>query len=249
MSLIDQNITIPIYSIGVPDIASVELDATFGIHASLDYNLGFGLDGHGFYALAGTPTDPTLGLSFGVTAGVQGQVEVFGLPLAEAGGEIGFSVTPYVALTPAPTSVDPDSDPGKVYMSDLALFGKDPATDLLDDLSAGIAGDFTGEVYASIDLLFFSLSWIWGISIPVFNYERAPTWPGLPGSGPGATPWPNVTQHGGVLTYNGTAAADNVTLTQGANNAITVAWAGQGSETGPAAFTFKDILLRSALPS
>ena len=72
-------------------------------------------------------------------------------------------------------------------MSDLALFGKDPFTDLLDDLSAGIEGDFTGDVYASIDLLFFSLSWNWGISIPVFNYERSPTWPSLPGSGPGAT--------------------------------------------------------------
>ena len=210
--------------IGVPDIASVELDATFGIHASLDYNVGFGLDGHGFYALAGTPSDPTLGLTFGVTAGVQGQVEVFGLPLAEAGGDIGFSVTPYVALTPAPASVDPDTDPGKVYMSDLALFGKDPFTDILDDLSAGIEGDFTGDLYASIDLLFFSLSWNWGISIPVFNYERSPTWPGPSGSGSGVTPWPNVTQHGTVLTFNGTAAADNVTLTQGANNTLTVGW-------------------------
>jgi Ca2+-binding RTX toxin-like protein len=232
VDLLNEDITVPIYSIGVPDIASVELDATFGIHASLQYDVGFGLDGHGFYALAGTPTDPTLGLSFGVTAGVQGQVEVFGLPLAEAGGDIGFSVTPYVALTPAPTSVDPQSVPGKVYMSDLALFGKDPVTDLLDDLSAGIEGDFTGEVYASIDLLFFSLSWRWGIEIPVFNYERSPTWPSLTGSGSGATPWPNVTETaGGVLTFNGTAADDNVTVTQGTNNAVTLAWAGQGSET------------------
>ena len=224
IQLINTNETIPIFSVGVPDIASVELDATFGIHASLAYHLGFGLDGHGFYALAGTPTAPTLGLSFGVTAGVQGQVEVFGLPLAEAGGDIGFSVTPYVALTPAPTSVDPESDPGKVYMSDLALFGSNPFTDILDDLSAGIEGTFTGDLYASIDLLFFSLSWNWGISIPVFNYERTPTWPTPTGSGPGQTPWPNVTQHGGVVTFNGTAAADNVTLTQASNNTLTVGW-------------------------
>ena len=238
--LVNQDMTVPIFSLGVPDIASVELDATFGIHASLDYNVGFGLDGHGFYALAGSPSDPTLGLSFGVTAGVQGQVEVFGVPLAEAGGDIGFSVTPYVTLTPALTSVDPNADPGKVYMSDLALFGKDPATDLLDDLSAGIEGDFTGEVFAKVDLLFFSLSWDWGISIPVFNFERSPTWPSPPGSGPGATQWPNVTQHGGVVTFNGTAAADNVTLTQGANNSLTVGWAGQGSETfsGVTSFVF-----------
>ena len=96
VNLVDKDITVPILSLGVPDIASVELDATFGIHALLDYDIGFGLDGHGFYALAGTPTDPTLGLSFGVTAGVQGQLEVFGFPLAEAGGDLGFSVTPYV---------------------------------------------------------------------------------------------------------------------------------------------------------
>ncbi len=163
VSLVDEDYTIPIYSLGVPDIASVDIDATFGIHADLRYDLGFGLDGHGFYALAGTASNPTLGLSFEVTAGVQGEVEVFGFPLAEAGGDIGFEVTPYVTLTAAPTSVDPASVPGKVYMSDLALFGKDPLTDLLDDLSAGIEGDFTGDVYAEIDLLFFSLSWNWGI--------------------------------------------------------------------------------------
>ena len=111
-------------------------------------------------------------------------------------------------------------------MSDLALFGKDPFTDLLDDLSAGIQGDFTGQVYASIDLLFFSLSWDWGINIPVFNFERSPTWPSPTptGSGPVKKPWPNVTSQGGVVTFNGTSTADNVTLTQGANNTLTVGW-------------------------
>ncbi len=62
VNLVDEDKTVPIFSLGVPDIASVELDATFGIHASLQYDIGFGLDGHGFYALAGSPTDPTLGL-------------------------------------------------------------------------------------------------------------------------------------------------------------------------------------------
>ena len=127
-------------------------------------------------------------------------------------------------------------------MSDLALFGKDPFTDLLDDLSAGIEGDFTGEVYARIDLLFFSLSWNWGISIPVFNYERSPTWPSptrqrARGDCRGRT----SRRHGGVVTFNGTAAADNVTLTQGANNALTVDWAGvRASETfsGVTSFVF-----------
>ncbi|HEX4606950.1 MAG TPA: calcium-binding protein, partial [Urbifossiella sp.] len=235
ISLIDEDVTVPILSFGIPDIASAEVDATFGIHASLHYNIGFGLDGHGFYAVAGTPADPTLGLSFGVTAGVQGQVEVFGFPLAELGGDIGFSVTPYIALTAAPKSVDPASQPGKVYLSDLALFGKDPFTDLADDLSVGLRGDFTGEIYAELDLLFFSHTWRWGVDIPVFNLERSPTWPSPSGSGPGATPWPNVTQHGGVLTFNGDAAADNVTASEGpganGSNTVTLAWAGTGSET------------------
>ena len=209
VTLANDNLTIPIFSLGVPDIASLDIDATFGIHASLHYDVGFGLDGHGFYALAGTPTDPTLGLSFGVTAGLQGQVEVFGIPLAEAGGDLGFSVTPYVTLAAPPVSVDPATDPSKVYFSDLTLFGKDPASDLLDDTSAGIAGDFTGDVYAKINLLFFSIGFNWGISIPVFNYERSPTWPSPTGSGPGVTPWPNVTQNGGVVTFNGTTADDD----------------------------------------
>ena len=130
---------------------------------------------------------------------MQGQLEVFGFPLAEAGGDIGFSVTPYVALTAAPASVDPSSDPTKVYMSDLALFGKDPVTDLLDDLSAGIEGDFTGELYASIDLLFFSLSWNWGIKHPRVQLRaHADLAQPAPAAVPGQTPWPNVTQHGGV---------------------------------------------------
>ncbi len=106
-----------------------------------------------------------------------------------------------MTLTPAPTSVDPNSVPGKVYLNDLALFGKDPLTDIRDDLSAGIEGSFTGSLHASVHLLFFKKTWNWGINIPVFNYERTPTWPSPPGSGPGATPWPNVTQHGGVVTF------------------------------------------------
>ncbi len=238
-ALIQQDITVPIVSLGLAGV-KVEIDATFDVHASLHYDLGFGLDGHGFYALAGTPTDPTFGLSFGVSAGLQGQLDVAGYPLAEAGGDIGLSVTPYVTLTAAPTSVDSNSDPGKVYLRDLALFGKDPFTDILDDLSAGVEGDFTGNLHASISLLFFSVSWSWGIRIPVFHYERMPTWPGLPGSGPGATPWPNVTQHDGVVTFDGTAAADNLTLTQGANNSLTVGWAGQGTEvfSGVTSFVF-----------
>ncbi len=72
VNLLDQSITFPLAAIGVPDIVSAEIDATFGIHASLHYDVGFGLDGHGAYALAGTPTDPNLGFSFGMIGRLAG---------------------------------------------------------------------------------------------------------------------------------------------------------------------------------
>ncbi len=181
---------------------------------------------------AGTPADPTVGLSFTVNAGLQGQVEVFGFPLAKAGGNVGFAVTPYVTLTAPPWA----TDPAKVYMSDLALFGSNPFTDIADDLSAGIAGTFTGSVYASINLFLFSISWSWGVKIPVFNYERSPTWPSPTGSGPGVTPWPNVTDHGTTLTFNGpvnnnvpanvaiSVSESTTNLPAGDTNAVTISW-------------------------
>ncbi len=227
ISLANFNFDIPIFSFGVPDIASAEIDAIFGLNASLHYHLGFGLDSNGVYLDAGTPADPTLGLSFGVDAGLQGQVEVFGFPLASIGGDIGFAIEPYVTLTAPPWA----ADPSKVYLSDLSLFGSNPADDLLDDLGIGIQGDLTGDVFAKIDLFLFSISWSWGVSIPVFNYERDPTWPaeGGGGSGGGST-WSNVSQSGGTLTFTNTSTLnDNITLSEGSNNSVTVNWAGHGA--------------------
>ncbi len=230
LSLIDKDLTIPLFSVGVPDIASAEIDATLGLHAALHYDVGFGLDGHGVWLRAGNPSSPNLGLTFGVTAGVQGQVEVFGFPLAEAGGNIGFNTTPYLTLTAPPWA----ADPSKVYVSDLALFASNPFTDMLDALRVGIQGAFTGEVYASIDLFLFSISWDWGISIPVFNYQRVPTWPARPGSGAGGAPSlfdTNVHQSGGILTFTGTAGNDSVSLSEGSDAAVTITWAGVGKRT------------------
>ena len=235
--LLDLDITIPVYGIGVPGIISAEIDATFGLHASLTYNIGFGLDSNGFWITAGTPDNPNLGLEFDVTAGLQGQVEVFGFPLAEAGGDIGFGVEPYISLTAAPSYVDPNTVPDKVYLKDLAVFGSNPFTDIADDLSVGISGEFTGEIYASINLWLFSLTWSWGVEIPVFNFERSPTWPTPPNSGPGETPWTNLTDNSGVLTFDATNAGDNITLSQvpdpnvpGTNDVI-VTWPGHPANT------------------
>ena len=68
--LADSDETIPIFSLGVPDIAGAEIDATFGFHASLHYDLGCGFDtSQGFYStqeplptqrlawIAGSPLD------------------------------------------------------------------------------------------------------------------------------------------------------------------------------------------------
>jgi Ca2+-binding RTX toxin-like protein len=225
ISLANYNLTIPIFSIGVPDIASAEIDATFGLKASLNYDVGFGVDTSGFWIKAGSANDPTLGLSFGVTAGLQGQVEVLGFPLAEAGGNIGFSINPYVALTAPPYS----ANPGRVYMSDLQMFGANPLTDFVDALSAGISGHLTGNVYASIDLFLFSISWSWGIDIPVFNFQHNPSWPAAPGLGTAGTdPYPAGPDANGILTFNGTPTADNVNLKQIGPGAIQLTWAGHG---------------------
>jgi Ca2+-binding RTX toxin-like protein len=224
VALADFNKTVPIYSFGIPDIASAEIDATFGLHASLNYDVGFGIDTNGFWIKAGSPADPTLGLSFSATAGLQGQVEVFGFPLARAGGNLGFTLTPYVALTAPPYS----ANPGRVYMSDLQVFGANPVTDFLSALSAGIKGDLTGSVYASIDLFLFSVSWHWGLTIPVFNYVHNPSWPARGSGHDGLDPYPSGPDANGVLTFNGTAFADNVQLKQIAPHTVQLTWAGHG---------------------
>ncbi len=234
ISLANENFTVPIFSLGVPDIISAEIDATFGVHASLNYDVGFGIDTNGFWIKAGTPSDPTLSMTFGVTAGVQGQVEVFGFPLAEAGGNIGFQITPYVDLT-APSY---SANPHRVYMSDLQLFGSNPVNDFLDALGVGIKGDLTGTLYASIDLFLFSVSWSWGIDIPVFNFVHNPTWPAAGGAGSSGNSWSNVTEQsdpsGGTdLVFmgpviGGTPTNDNVKLSGGKNESVTLNWAGHG---------------------
>ncbi len=138
INLANYHFTIPIFSLGVPGVVSAEIDATFGVDAALNYDVGFGYNTKkGFYIQAGTPSSPNLGLSFSVDAGLQGQVEVFGFPLAEAGGDVGFSISPYVTLTPPPSTWTgtPAPEAGRVYLSQLAAFGSDPFTDLADDLS------------------------------------------------------------------------------------------------------------------
>jgi Ca2+-binding RTX toxin-like protein len=238
VNLVNYDFPIPLYSIGVPDIASVEIDATFGLDASLHYHVGFDVNSDGLYLDAGTPDDPTLGLSFGVTAGLQGQVEVFGFPLAEVGGNLGFSITPYITLTAPPWA----ADPSRVYLSDLALFGSNPASDILDDLALGIQGDLTGSVYASIDLFLFHIGWSWGIDIPVFNYERLPSWPARPGGGGSAPSWANaVLSPGGVLTFTAdppgdASGGDKVTVSSDANNNVTISWP-QAKQVDPSYLT------------
>ncbi len=240
ITLADYNFVVPIYSFGIPGIASAEIDATFGLNASLHYHVGFGVDTNGMYIDAGTASDPTLGLSFGVDAGLQGQVEVFGFPLAEVGGDVGLAIEPYVSLTAPPWA----ADPSKVYLSDLALFGSNPITDLLDDLAVGIQGDLTGNIYASIDLFLFSLSWNWGISIPVFNFDRQPSWPSPVSGGGAVAPWPNVHQNGTTLTFTGTGGNNNITFSTNGSGATVITWPtgnGSGNTSGNSSETFGGI--------
>ena len=234
-SLIDINETVPVYSFGIPDIASMDVNATFGLHAALTYDVGLGIDTHGFWIKAGSPSDPTLGLSFSATAGIEGDLEVLGFKLAKAGGDIGLSLEPYIYITAPPYSANPD----RVYMKDLALFKSTAVNDFLDALSWGIEGDLTGDLYAK--LLWWK--WHWGIDIPLFNYSSTATWPPNPsssgsgGSGGGAAAiaaakalWfkngydKDVALSSGVLTINGTPKADDVSLSGG--DTVTIHWNG-----------------------
>ena len=240
IQLADFSETIPILGIGIPDIASVELDATFGFSAELTYDVGLGIDSNGFYFKAGTPDDPTVSLEFEADAGIEGRLEVFGFSLADAGGDIGFEPKLYVDLT-APSY---SANPGRVYMSDLATFGSNPFNDFLDALGGGIQGDLTGNLYAGINLLFFSISWNWGIEIPVFNYSLNPAWPPQASAGGGAAQqWLNVhltsnpnVPGTSILEFDGTAQSDNVQLAGGSGGNVTINWKGHGSESfGPSA--------------
>ncbi len=241
ISLININETIPVFSFGIPDIASMDVDATFNLQASLNYDVGMGLDTHGFWIKAGSPSDPTLSLTFNASAGIEGSLEVLGFKLATAGGNIGLSLEPYVYITAPPYSANPD----RVYLSDMALFHSTVVGDFLDALSWGIQGDLTGSLYASINLLVIKKKWSWGIDIPVFNFSSVATWPAQPGGSGGGNNaaaealWftqgynHDVTLVGGTLTINGISGAngsppaDDVSLSGGSD--VTVYWNGAQS--------------------
>ncbi len=236
--LLDFNETIPVYSLGVPGIVSAEIDATFGASANLSYKAGFGVDTNGFWIQQGTGVS----LNFDLYAGVQGQVEIFGIPLAKAGGNIGFDISPYVSLAPDPYS----NVPGRDYVSDMMLFGSSLPQDFIDSLSEGIEGSLTGTIYASIDLFFLHFGASFSVDIPVFNIEHDPAWPGGGGSG-GAPSWP-VTYDSttGLLTFNGSSgsngatAYDNLQLSQApGTHTLTINWKGHGTKQFPAVNEFE----------
>jgi Ca2+-binding RTX toxin-like protein len=257
VSLVNSSVDVPIFALGIPDIADVELDAHFGVDASLNYDLGFGIDNHGLYFQAGDSSDPTLGLSFGVNAGLTGSVKIFGFPLASAGGNVGFQIEPYVTLTAPPNGNGWDKqgnssyyDSHKVYLSDLQdAFGPNPLVDLADDVSAGLKGDLTGTLTVSVNLLLASFSDSWGLDFPVFNIQSGPKWPPPPpppgplGSQPpgDSTKWQGAVppvSNSGVLTFkddpNKTGSpnkGDTISLSSKSPGSVTIAWAGAGSQT------------------
>ncbi len=228
VSLTHVSYQIPIVSLGVPDVASAEIDANFSFDASLEYSIGFGINTRGFWFKTGNPSAHTLSLTFTVAAGLEGQVEVFGFPLADAGGDLTFSVQPYIDLTA------PDGG-GRVYASDLAEFGSNPFTDVLDALNAGIQGTLGVDAYASIDLFFFSVSWNWSYSVPVFDFQKTAAWPrNLPGGAVSPFTFSN-----GQLTYSGTSGNDHVAVSEDSNGTVTTTVMGKSQTwTGVKQFNF-----------
>jgi Ca2+-binding RTX toxin-like protein len=212
----------------VPDIISADIDATFGASADLSYRAGFGIDTSGFWIEQGTG----ISMNFDVSAGIEGDVEVFGIPLASAGGSIGMQLSPSVSL-----AQDPNSNiPGRDYMSDLLAFGPNPARDFLDALNESITGSIIGTVYAEINLLFFHFGASWEVNIPVFNDQTRSAWPASSSGGGKATQWTNITavpMSNGLTEYvfNGTNFGDNIQLSQVPDtNNVVVKWKGHGSE-------------------
>ena len=195
---------IPVYSFGIPDVASVEVDLTLGFSAALSYDVGFGVNTKGFWYQTGKTGAHTLGLTFTLSAGIKGKLEIFTFDLASVGGAVTFGVTPYVDLTA------PDGGP-KVYASQLDTFGSNQVSDLIDALDVGIEGDLGFKLTASIDLFFFSISWSYSKTYPVFNFHTTADWPTALANGNGSVQFALVN---GVLTFTGTSLADNLELSE-----------------------------------
>ena len=229
VQLASDNVTIPIYDLGLPGIISADLDATFGASASLSYQLGFGLDTCGLWIQAGSG----IGLNFNLEAGIQGELEVLGSPLVQAGGTIGFDISPSTSLSQDPYS----SVVGRVYATDLYTFGPDLAQDYQDALNDAIQGSITGTVYASINLGVVSGSTSYTIDIPVFNLTHNAIWPGASSSA-SSTPesWPQLTDSAnGIVTFSDTTPGsnnDDVALSEGPNGSLTVTWKGHKALLG-----------------
>jgi Ca2+-binding RTX toxin-like protein len=240
VSLVDWSQDIPIYSLGIPDIASLDIDATFKAQASLNYTFGMGFDTRGFWLQQGTG----VGLTIGLSAGIQGSVEILGFPLGSAGGSLGLAVTPSISLsadpfTAAAHAVDASIPLNHVYLADLKAFGSNPVSDFLSALEEHIKGDITGDIYGQINLVITSYRKDYSISIPVFNYTHRSSWPASVGAA-GNNAWPAGTvtvaanpAGGQILTFNGTPAADLIRLS-GGSGTVTVDWAGHGK---PQTFT------------
>ena len=214
--------------------------------ADLSYQVGFRLDTNGFWIQQGTGVS----LSFDLDAGIQGQVEIFGIPLAKAGGDIGFDITPYVSLAPDPYS----NVPGRDYVSDLMAFGSNLPQDFVDALSEGLEGSLTGTLYASIDLLFVHFGASFTINIPVFNIEHDPAWPGGSNGAGGSTPrWPPRRAANGALAFQGTSGNDNLALSGGQNGSMTITWKGHKSpipgNNGPDSMTLPNAMYSAPVSS
>jgi Ca2+-binding RTX toxin-like protein len=231
-SIASYSYTIPVFSLGI-----FTLEATVNVNASLNYDLGFGIDNHGFYFDAG-PSNPLFGLTFGVSGGVEGELGIPGFLSVGVGGNVGFSVTPYVYLAAPTWGSNVYGTTSKVYLNgELNLFGPNPISDILDDFAAGIRGDLTASAYASVHLLFFHHTWTVGTHIPVFNFTTAPTWPPQPGGGAGSFLTSTQTPNGIILTYEDTRsgnAGDVIKLSEPSTGQVAVKWDGGGAIFGSA---------------
>jgi hypothetical protein len=138
---------IPLLQLGLPPIVSCNLDATLGVSYSYHYSVGFGLDTHGFFLDQGNSFSATISPN----AGLQGTVNVLGIPLAGAAGSLNFNVTASADL------FDPFGS-SRYYLSDIE-HGQPLAQTLLNDLDASLSESLSVQLKAWF--LFWSGSWNW----------------------------------------------------------------------------------------
>ncbi len=172
-------LSIPLFAIGVPNVAAIQADLKLGIQGGWSWSATVGVDTGGFYILGDDPKTPQIEQATGLSvfvepyAAVEGSAQLFGIELAKAGGAIGVRLQGEVYVVDPINSYSGDN--GKAYLSEVFTGGQSFFQDFIDVLYVRISGSLTARVYAEVNLLFFSLrADILSVDVTLFELEIQP---------------------------------------------------------------------------